>query len=73
MGGAQIVSYNLQWDKATNGVSFDDVIGFSPSSLALTTVLTNGITGGYTYQFRVRAKNVHGWGPFSTVFSVKAA
>jgi hypothetical protein len=49
------------------------VIGFSPSSLLLTATLTNDVTGGSIYRFRVRARNVHGWGPFSTEKSIKAA
>jgi hypothetical protein len=73
MGGSQINSYNLQWDQATNGANWTNVIGFSPSSLVLTATLTNGVTGGLTYKFRVRARNVHGWGAFSTVLSIKAA
>lgn len=73
MGGSQVLSYNLQWDEASNGVSWKNVIGFQPSSLALTTILTNGVSGGLTYKFRVRARNVHGWGAFSTETSIKAA
>lgn len=63
----------MQWDEASNGASWKNLIGFSPSSLALTTVLTNGVSGGLTYKFRVRARNVHGWGSFSTETSIKAA
>lgn len=73
MGGSQINSYNLQWDQATNGATWTNVIGFSPSSLVLTATLTNGVTGGLTFRFRVRARNVHGWGAFSSVLSIKAA
>jgi len=73
MGGSQITSYNLQWDQATNGANWTNVIGFTPSSLVLTAKLTNGVTGGLTYGFRVRARNVHGWGAFSSVLYIKAA
>lgn len=68
-----MTSYNLMWDNATNGTVWYNVIGYSPSSLALTTTLTNNIIGGLTYQFKVRARNVNGWGSFSSILSVKAA
>lgn len=37
-GGATITSYNLQWDKGTNGATWYNIIGFSPASLQLTTI-----------------------------------
>ena len=73
MGGKQVFSYNLQWDKGTNLATWYDVLGNTPSSLANTVKLTQNIAGGVTYNFRVRAQNIHGLGPFSTVFGVKAA
>jgi hypothetical protein len=73
MGGSQVTSYNLQWDEASNGATWKNLLGFSPSSLVLTATLTNGVSGGLTYKFRVRAQNVNGWGAFSTETSIKAA
>jgi hypothetical protein len=35
--------------------------------------LTSNIVRGQTYQFRVRAENNFGWGPFSSVTNIKAA
>ena len=35
--------------------------------------MTQNIVGGVTYNFRVRAQNIHGLGAFSTVFGIKAA
>lgn len=32
-----------------------------------------GITGGSTYKFRVRAKNLYGWGAFSSETSIMAS
>jgi hypothetical protein len=32
-----------------------------------------GLTKGAYYQFKVRAKNVYGYGPFSSVVSVRAS
>ena len=49
------------------------MIGFSPTSLALTTAQTDNIQGSLIYAYRVRAYNIHGWGEFSDPFSIKAA
>ena len=35
--------------------------------------LTNGITAGSYYRFRVRAKNIFGWGEYSAEANVQAA
>ena len=32
-----------------------------------------GLTAGASYQFRIRAFNVHGWSPFSIPTTIKAA
>jgi hypothetical protein len=55
MGDSQIISYHLQYDLASNGVTWYDVIGFNPTSLYLTTAQTAEIQGGLTYNYRVRA------------------
>ena len=49
MGGVQVTSYNLQWDKATNGVDWFNLIGYSPSQLELSTTVTSDVIGGNTY------------------------
>ena len=36
-------------------------------------IITSGITSGSTYLLKVRAKNVYGWGPFSSSLSIVAA
>ena len=47
----------------------------SPSSLATSALLTHpSVTPGASYTFRVRAKNLHGWGPWTAVPAIiKAA
>eukprot|EP00347_Sterkiella_histriomuscorum_P011727 403371340 len=72
-GGVTVTSYNLQWDKGTNGVSWFNLIGFQPPSLATSMIVTNGIFSGQTYLFKVRAYNLIGWGNFSQPFGIKAA
>lgn len=71
-GGVAILSYNLQWDNA--GVWADLQGDISSLSTALTYLKdSTGLTAGNSYSFRVRAYNVHGWGPFSSVATIKAA
>lgn len=71
-GGSTITSYHLQYDDGTSGVTWTDLVGLSPSSTATTYTLT-GITAGTTYQFKVRASNIFGWGDYSSTHSILAA
>ena len=74
MGGVEVISYHLQWDKGTDGATWYDVIGYSPSSLDVKTIITSEVVGGTTYLLKVRAKNVHGWATdYSDVVAIKAA
>ena len=72
-GGIAVTSYHLQWDKASSGATWYDVQGNNPSSLSTSTILTSEVQAGETYQFRVRARNIHGWGDYSNVVPIKAA
>jgi len=49
------------------------LIGFDPYEVTLSGQFTDGVVEGNYYQMRVRAHNVHGWGPFSEVLSIRAA
>jgi len=71
-GGSFVLSYNLQMDDGT-GVFFD-VFGEIYDSLQ-TTYLAYGhfVEKGETYQFRYRANNIYGWGPWSPTTSILAA
>jgi len=77
IGGSAITSYHLQTDKATTQLNgsptWSDVKGGGPESLTTSETLTSDITAGYTYRFRVRASNLHGWGEYSAIASIKAA
>mmetsp|Transcript_33982 Transcript_33982/g.25070 ORF Transcript_33982/g.25070 Transcript_33982/m.25070 type:complete len:194 (-) Transcript_33982:12-593(-) len=39
----------------------------------MTMTITNNIVAGQWYRFRVRAKNLHGWGSYSSEASIQAA
>jgi hypothetical protein len=64
-GLSAITSYFLEWDAGTNGVTWSEIVGNSPSSLVNVYSVTGGSTGltvGALYGFRVSARNKHGWG-----------
>lgn len=72
-GYAAVLSYHLQWDAGTSGSSWVDLVGSSVASTALTFTVTTNVIAGRTYNFRVRARNVWGWGAYSNSIAVKAA
>jgi titin len=72
-GGSAILSYHLQWDAGTSGVTWTDVVGLSPAYSSTSIIITTGITAGASYQFKVRAQNIIDWGAFSSTTSIKAA
>lgn len=70
-GDSTILTYNLQWDAGTNGGTWYHLVGYSPSSTGTSYTITSGITTGTSYLFRVRAKNIYGWGTYSDSASIK--
>ncbi len=72
-GDSSVTSYNLQWDAGTSGISWINLQGFSPLSTVLSYIVTTGVNTGVTYQFRLRSRNIYGWGPYSSTISIKAA
>jgi hypothetical protein len=67
-GGVPIDSYNLQWDKGSNEVSWYDLIGEDTNYYTGTSfTFTEEIIPGSTYKMRIRAHNLHGWGEWSDV------
>jgi hypothetical protein len=75
-GGAAIDSYHLEWDEGTG--TWADVAGQDGAYQLLTTHVITGpppVAGGTDYRLRVRAHNLHGWGPESepaVVFATSA-
>ena len=55
------------------GGTFSEVVGFSTDFTLNSYQVTTGITSGATYKVQYRAKNVHGWGPFSSTTDIVAA
>ena len=62
--GSAIDKYELSYGTTTGGSTFPSV-----NELTLLTYTLSGATPGEWYRFRVRAHNVHGWGPYSPVLT----
>ena len=70
-GGSAILSYELQWDQGTG--TWASLVGYNPYSTATTFVTPSTLTTGNQYQFKYRAVNALGWGPFSDSVTLTAA
>lgn len=66
-GGSAVLSYHLQYDNATAATTWLDVVGLAPDSMLLTVIVSTNVESGSQYNFRVRARNIFGWGPYSQV------
>lgn len=60
-GNSEILGYELWWDANTGAIKF-----LLNSTLSLSQQIFS-LVPGLTYQFKVRAKNVYGHGPFSDI------
>jgi len=63
----------LQYDNGTFATTWLDKVGLAPDSVATSIIVSSEIVSGTVYGFRVRARNIFGWGPYSTVTEIKAA
>ena len=69
-GGSPVTGYRLQWKETTGDWEvFGDV---SEETVAGTTLLVGGLTGGSEYDFRVIATNLVGHGPPSSQVTARA-
>lgn len=69
-GASPITSYSLEWDQGTD--TFVSLIGDPANSLAVTYQVSSLMIGS-PYKFRVRARNTHGWGPYSNTITMVPA
>jgi hypothetical protein len=62
-GSSSVIAYSLYWDA---GVA--EAVTFTELTDALVTSFTvNAVEGGKTYRFKVRARNIYGYGEYSPV------
>lgn len=72
-GNSEVTSYSLEYDAGTNGQSFQALVGYLSDYLGQSYSVTEHITRGENFQFRLRAKNMWGWGVYSEVITILAA
>jgi hypothetical protein len=60
-GNSAVIAYSLYWDagdaEATTFAELTDAL--------VTSFTVNGVEGGRSYRFKVRARNIYGYGPYS--------
>ena len=61
-GNSDVIAYSLYWDEGDALKTEADVPLYDAN---VDQFLVTGVTGGVTYRFRVRARNIYGAGPFS--------
>jgi len=66
-GGSSILEHEL--DMAESDGSWETVLA---SSLATSFTKSSGVESGSTYTFRLRYRNVYGWGPYSSSLEIVA-
>lgn len=63
-GNSEVLAYSLYWDEGNAAKTEPDVALYDANVDQFT---VTGVTGGVTYRFRVRARNIYGAGEFSDV------
>lgn len=66
------MSYQLQWDSGTAGVTYVYKVGVSSYYTDTSYTITSGITGGSSYRFKIAAENIWGVGTESDEFTIVA-
>ena len=66
-GGSSVIDYTIMWDQGT-GTYIQAAVGVTTTSYTKT-----GLTAGTTYNFKVKARNVIGFGSLTSAFTIVAA
>lgn len=72
-GDSRILAFNVQWDYGTSGFAWEDVNLPVQSFTSAKVSAQDGVTQGTSYMFRVRARNIYGFGPFSDPVKILAS
>lgn len=74
IGMSPVTSYNLWWDEGSNGEFWYTLIGLDEPVLTQTMfTVTNNVLEGQYYKFKIRSKNIWGWGLFSPIVTIRAS
>jgi hypothetical protein len=68
-GAVPILSYSLEYDQAVN--DWVSVCGETSDYTQFTFTVEGGLLPGLVHSFRIRARNEHGWGPYSEYMEAK--
>lgn len=69
-GGSALIDYTVEYDSASSGATFTELV----SALTDTTYTATGLTQGLTYQFKVKARNIYGFSAtYSSIVSILTA
>ena len=71
-GDSEIISYHLVWDAGT-GTTTVALVGLVSDYTLGSYTATTGVQMGDPYLFKVRARNVYGWGPYSPEVEIVAS
>lgn len=66
-GNSEVTGYDLRWDSASGSTIYQ------LSESLSTSYTVTGLTAGITYKYKVRAKNIYGYGTYSTDVSFIAS
>jgi len=58
-GNSPVIAYSLYWDAGNSSM---DAPTIELTDGLVTNFTVNGVTGGTTYRFAVRARNIYGYG-----------
>jgi hypothetical protein len=72
-GGSAISSYQLLWDAGSGGTPTTPVVGLVSDFLATSYAVSVAGSAGASYQFRLSAKNIYGWGVYSEIVAIVAS
>jgi len=68
IGNSAITAYNLYWDTGAGTSATTSLYEGLTTSYTL-----NGLTSGRNYKFKIRARNIYGYGSFSTEVTLQAS